>query len=380
MKVKHRNEVPRCIVMVILLWCTGICAVAQTETYVKSPSDSTKEPPLFRINGIAGLNQISDSALRSASGTVQAELSLVDFSTERLKRMYARKTKRITLRDERRTERRTERQGQAGVEEQEVEKDSAKVAARVNGTGASTATAHRSPVEIGSPRFGLVDLEVTYNFNSNVELFNRDTLRLSDLLFYQRSRNAFDIRARTDILRWFTWSYTSDNPHKRTPDSSWEVNYRLCPFLSYSYARWNFNEDIIPLDSTDGPRLIDADRIQAIQWSTGLEAWYTARDKSKGNTLGLFIAASFHQRRITDGSQPVYEALLNDAANTAQGYTIPRTINYWTAEIGLQINKTRFSFSYSDPMLNVSAAIADQRVTGGVYLLRISTIANFMNI
>lgn len=299
----------------------AIEASSQIVSFVESPAEKSatsstsekgEQPPVFQFSGVAGLNVFTESSLKNATGAIQGEFNIVDH----------------------------------------------------------VRTLDSQKYKLG----GMIKIMTAYNFNAEVGKTDRDSIILSDVLFAERSKNAFEIMFRSDLMRWFGRNTFLDRPHPTFASDEAISYHSLIPTFSFGYARWNFSEDIIGEDSLGQKPLLYADRLHATSWEFGLEAWHSI--KQKNNHVGVMLSGHFGGRHISQGSLPVFNELFKNAVMEERA--LRDVFNYWGATVAIQVNKTRLSFTYQD--LWNDDGIVDLRASGGIFLMKITTVADFVKL
>lgn len=308
--------------LLVALLC-GTVVTAQVNSFAeKFQYDANKQSvaasiPSLRISGIGSLTQVSDSADNGASANIMAEFNFLDVKTKR---------------------------------------------------------SSPAPYDLNK----LLKFYMNFNINATLETTQRDSIRLSDIFFQDKSKVGFAMGLSTDLMRLGTakkdWKYSMDKVHSLDANDKFDY-FRLEPVIEYSYARWNLRSTTI-LPSTDSLTMPDtipiSDRIQTSQLNVGLRLWYTLH--SGNNTFGFLIYPHLRAQTVTDATMPVFENLFAQQATTE---VVPQSLTFFGLTAGLQINKVQFTFTYNELLQQV--LINDRDVSGGVFQLKVSVISDFLD-
>lgn len=332
------------LVILLGLLCTPLLNHAQSSsnTFTETQKDTAKTPaseiPFFRLSGIASLSDLAGLGEPGATGKVLGEFNLFDTP--------------------------------------------------------------KKP--------GLVNFSLEYNIGADLTIQDRDSVPLANMFIQDKSRQAFQAGLSFDLLRigrvadrdgagkkirptGATWQ--SRNAARRAMRSArplragtmdrvqiatrggkqGQTYFRITPSLDYAYSGWRLKSAVIGADTVNPDTSFVIDRIQTSQWFFGFKMWYTViRDD---NTFGIQLYPFVRTQIVSDATYPEFSEIFRGAA--ANGTEVPQHLDFWGVTLGLQLNKFRVSFTYHD-LLNAKS-ITDRNVTGGVFLISVSTIANFID-
>lgn len=227
------------------------------------------------------------------------------------------------------------------------------------------------------PMKNMLRLYLNFNVNAELNTTDRDSLRLSDIYFPDRSSVGFGAGVSTDLWRyiaaWNSGTYSVDKVHRLDNNDKHDY-FRMEPVIEYSYSRWNLRsqyilnlgDSLLPPDT-----VLSIDRIQTSQWNVGVRCWYTM--SSGDNVFGFLLYPHVRWQTVTDATLPVYIDLFRSKSATD---VTPQSLSFMGMTIGLQINKVQFTFTYNE--LAQQVLINDRDVSGGVFLIKVTVVSDFL--
>jgi hypothetical protein len=204
-------------------------------------------------------------------------------------------------------------------------------------------------------------LYLNYNIGSAQDSATVDSIKLGSFFFPDKSKNGFAAGLSIDLARIIkNWRVFSIEQPMEIEAGRKYMFYMLEPYVEYSYQRRNIKDVNVA-----------ASRIESSTWLFGIRS--SLRYIINDNNFALIFNLYRKSIIFTDATFPYYN---NVFQKTNNDQPLPQKNSLWGLNIGMQLNKAVFGFTYESL---ITKGIFTNDISGGVFILRATISAEFFD-